>query len=70
MVPYSAKEANCFICKEKFETVFDEDEETWYFTNARKIRLKANLNQSSLKKGLTFVVHTECLKQIVMNREL
>ncbi len=43
MVPYSAKETNCFICKEKFETIFDEDEETWYFMNARKIRLRGSL---------------------------
>lgn len=43
----------------------DEEDETWYFTNAKKVKI--NTGGKDLAKKVV-IVHTECLKQIEMNR--
>jgi hypothetical protein len=46
--------------------VFDEEEEQWYFVDAKKIR-PGTKEQS---KRQVFIVHSDCMKQLEMNREL
>ncbi len=48
-IPYNSKEVSialsyrlqgfCYICKESFDVGFDEDEESYFFLNAKKIKL-------------------------------
>ena len=42
--------------------IFDDEEEQWFFTNAKKIKMQNKKN--------VVPVHSYCLKQIEMNREL
>lgn len=44
----------------------DEEDETWYFTAAKKIKI--NTVRDGQKEKKIVIVHTECLKQIEMNR--
>lgn len=63
---FKVVQIDCYVCKEKFEVIFDEEEETWFFMGAKKIRVLHNNG----KKGLLITVHTECLKQIEINRDI
>lgn len=62
---YSSKDNHCYICKEKLEIIKDDEDESWYFTSAKKIKVHSASKESNKK---TVVVHSDCLKQIEMNK--
>ena len=66
LVLYSSKDTHCYICKEKLEVVMDEEDETWYFTAAKKVKIYTV--KDGVKEKKVVIVHTDCLKQIEMNR--
>jgi hypothetical protein len=43
----------------------DEDDETWYFINAKRIKIPS---QNVNSKKLVVIVHVGCLKQVEINR--
>eukprot|EP00350_Pseudokeronopsis_sp_OXSARD2_P002672 CAMPEP_0170544618 /NCGR_PEP_ID=MMETSP0211-20121228/3308_1 /TAXON_ID=311385 /ORGANISM="Pseudokeronopsis sp., Strain OXSARD2" /LENGTH=154 /DNA_ID=CAMNT_0010848305 /DNA_START=1140 /DNA_END=1601 /DNA_ORIENTATION=+ len=64
-VPYSSKETACFICKENLDVIIDNDDESWYFVKAKKIKISASGESG---KKLAVVVHSNCLKQIELTQ--
>ena len=63
MVPYEgSKSADpaynfCYLCKERLDTVHDEQDEGWYFVNTKQVRFRHD--------GITKVVnvHASCFKE-------
>eukprot|EP00347_Sterkiella_histriomuscorum_P003197 403365218 len=70
MVPYTNRDTSCYICKENFDVTFDDEEETWYFVSAKKIRTNVKDPITGQPKKQVIIVHTDCIKQIEMNRDL
>lgn len=50
------------ICKEKFEVLFNEEEEQWFLVGAKQIR---TVNNKSVQ-----TVHSVCLGIIEMSKDL
>ena len=63
MVPYEGSKSNdptynfCYLCKDRLDTVHDEQDEGWYFVNTKKVRFR--------HEGQTKVVnvHASCFKE-------
>ncbi len=58
IVPYNFSERECFLCKEKIECILDDDDDMWYFLDAKRIKIKT----SEGRKIKT--VHVDCIKQL------
>jgi hypothetical protein len=68
-VPYSNKEASCYVCKEKFDVFFDDEEETWFYAGVKQMK-SYTAGGGQNKKQQTLLVHASCLKQIEMSRDI
>lgn len=49
---------------------FDQEEESYFFINAKKIRLQSKQIQNGQPTSKIVGVHSDCLKQIEISRDL
>ena len=40
----------CYLCKERLDTYYDEQDEGWYFVNTKQIRFNSSETTSSSKQ--------------------
>jgi hypothetical protein len=76
MVPYDGSKSHiptynfCYLCKDRLDTYHDDQDEGWYFVDARQVRFTAKngtvRTASAGEQPQPSVVncHTTCLKEI------
>ena len=72
VIPYNSQEVSyyqilyfqafCYICKESFDVGYDEEEETYFFLYAKKIRLHMKSETTIETSTKVVSVHSDCLK--------
>ena len=60
----------CKICKERLEVLQDDQDEAWYFVNARAIKHKPKETEADVPEEegpkVPMIVHLDCLRKLEM----
>ena len=53
MVPYDGSKSHiatynfCYICKERLDTYYDDQDESWYFVDTRQVRFSSTASSAA-----------------------
>ena len=59
----------CQICKERLLIEKDEQDENWYFKDAKAIKRKKLSEEEKQETRPPLIVHSECLRKIEMHEQ-